>query len=394
VTRIVVFVQENKTTDFYFPSLAEWGADVQPYGSLLQAAPNYDQPHDRNAWVHYSMGDYPAVQLSVDTDTVIPYYSWLAKSFTFCDHHFGAGTDSTAGHLLTFAGQTPTFRNPPFSGAHPVWDLPTIFLLAARAGRTWGAFVNQDLYPTKLVTELNDAAAQPHVHGPGSFGALAHAGTLPDLCYVWSPAGYDEHPPSTPDTPNYITNGQNLVWREIDAVVAAGGWADTVFILTWDDWGGYADHMATPSIETLPDALHPGGYQAIGGSRIPLIVFGGTVVQGIDTEWHSHASIVKTVIDLLELPPLGVPRVDSAPSLAGRVDPSLSRPAPPAYGSTISQPPPPAPRPHPTPTNPWGGPLNTVMPPILLNGAGTLPAPTDGVVTSQPPRLPLQANSR
>jgi hypothetical protein len=337
------------------------------------------------------MGDYPAVQLSVDTDTVIPYYSWLAKTFTFCDHHFGAGTDSTAGHLLTFAGQTPTFRNPPFSGPHPVWDVPTVFLLAERAGRTWGAFVDQDRYPVKLVTELNDGVAQPRVHGPGSFVTLAHAGTLPDLCYVWSPTGYDEHPPSTPNTPDYVTNGQNLVWREIDAVVAAGGWADTVFILTWDDWGGYADHITTPSIESLPDALHPDGYQAIGGSRIPLIVFGGTVVQGIETEWHSHASIAKTVIDVLDLPPLGVPRVDRAPSLAGRVDPRLSRPAPPTYGSIISQPPPPVPRPQPPPTNPWVGPLNTAMPPILLNGGGTLPAPTDGVVTSKPPSLPPQA---
>jgi hypothetical protein len=394
VTRIVVFIQENKTTDFYFPSLAAWGAEVQPYGTLLETAPDYDQPHDRNAWVHYSMGDYPAVQLSLNNDTVIPYYSWLAKTFTFCDHHFGAATDSTPGHLLTFAGQTPTFRNPPFTGSHPVWDLPTVFRLAERSGRTWGAFVDQDHYPAKLVTELSDASAQPYVHGPGSFVTLAHAGTLPDLCYVWSPAGFDEHPPSTPNTPDYITNGHDLVWREVDAVVAAGGWADTVFMLTWDDWGGYADHLPTPSIETLPDALHPAGYQAIAGSRIPLILFGGTVMQGIETQWHSHASIGKTAIDLLGLEPLGVARVDSAPSLAGRVDRSLSRPAPPAYGSSIRQPSPPVPLPPVSPTKPWAGQLNTAMAPIVLNGGGTLPAPTDGIVRSKPPSLPLPARQK
>jgi hypothetical protein len=177
MTRIVVFVPENKTTDFYFPTLADWGADVRPYGAPLQAAPDYDQPHDRNAWVHYAMGDYPGVQLSINNDAVIPYYSWLAKTFTFCDHHFGTGTDSTPGHLLTFAGQTPTFRNPPFTGPHPVWDLPTVFRLAERSGRTWGAFVDQDQYPAKLVTELSDASAQPYLHGPGSFVSLAHAGT-------------------------------------------------------------------------------------------------------------------------------------------------------------------------------------------------------------------------
>jgi phospholipase C len=387
VTRIVVFVQENKTTDFYFPTLAAWGADVQPYGSLLEAPPDFDQPHDRNAWVHYAMGDYPGVQLSIDNDSVIPYYSWLAKTYTFCDHHFGAGSDSTSGHLLTFAGQTPTFRNPP-SRQQPVWDIPTVFRLAERAGHSWGAFVGPDEYPVHYVAELSDPTAQPNVHPSGSFVTLAQAGTLPDLCYVWSPNGYDEHPPTSGNAPGYIGIGQDLVWREIDAVVAGGGWSDSVFILTWDDWGGYADHLPTPAIETLPDALHPDGYQAIGGSRIPLVMFGSHVKQAIETQWHSHASIAKTAIDILGLPALGVHRVDQAPTLVGQIDPSLSRPAPPAPGSAIVQPASPEPRPVPEPTSPWSGPLNTPMPSIILNGGGTLPPPSDGTVSAQPPRLP------
>src|SRR5215472_8153399 len=71
---IVVFIQENKTTDFYFPTLAEWGADVVNSGKLLSDAPDFDQPHDRNSWVHYKMGDYPAARFQVDNDTVIPFF--------------------------------------------------------------------------------------------------------------------------------------------------------------------------------------------------------------------------------------------------------------------------------------------------------------------------------
>ncbi len=199
--RVVVFVQENKTTDFYFPGLSLWGADVRPYGTPLRVAPDFGQPHDRNAWVHDALGDYPAVELSIDNDVVIPYYSWLAKTFTFCDHHFGAGSNSTPGHLLAFCGQTPTFTNPPFTGPDPVWDLPTVFRLAERAGHSWGAFVDQDRYPTKLVAELNEPSALAFVHGPGRFTEMARAGTLPDLSYVWSPAGFDEHPPHTGSNP-------------------------------------------------------------------------------------------------------------------------------------------------------------------------------------------------
>src|SRR3974390_1688869 len=393
VTRVVVFIQENKTTDFYFPSLAAWGADVQAQGTPLLIPPDFDQPHDRNAWVHYAMGDYPAVALSIDTDSVIPYYAWLAKTFAFCDHHFGAGTNSTAGHLMTFSGQTPTFRNPPFTGSHPVWDLPTVFRLAERAGHIWGAFPDQDGYPVKLAAEVSDAGSQPNVHSPGSFATLAPAGTLPELCYVWSPSGYDEPPPLTPNSPNYIQNGHDLIWSQVDAVITSGEWQQTVFILTWDDWGGYADHVVTPSIETLPDALHPEGLQAVGGARIPLIMFGGGGKHGVESEWHSHASIAKTVIDVLGLPPLGIPQVDAAPSLVSRIDSSLPRPTPPRFGSVLGDPTPPKPRPEPVAPTPWSWSLNEPMPPILLNGGGTLPAPSDGKVLPNPPHLPLGAQS-
>ena len=57
MARVVVLIQENKTPDYYFPTLAEWGADVQNNGNLLTAPLIPDPTHDRNAWVHYQMGD-------------------------------------------------------------------------------------------------------------------------------------------------------------------------------------------------------------------------------------------------------------------------------------------------------------------------------------------------
>jgi phospholipase C len=105
--RVVVVIQENKTTDFYFPTMAKWGAAVANHRKLLAAPPNFDQPHDRDAWVHFSMGDYPALAVQIDNDKVIPYYSWLAKTFVFSDHHFGSGSNSTPGHMLAVGGQMP-----------------------------------------------------------------------------------------------------------------------------------------------------------------------------------------------------------------------------------------------------------------------------------------------
>ena len=123
----------------------------------------------------------------------------------------------------------------------------------------------------------------------------------------------------------------------------------------------------------------------------PLIMFGGRVMQGIEPQWHSHASLPKTVIDLLGLGKFGVPRVDAAPSLAGRVDAKLKRSNPPAFGSKIAQPKPPKPAPHPVPPAPWAGPKALALPDLLGNNGKRIPAPRDGLVRAQPPQLPSEA---
>jgi phospholipase C len=392
MTSVVILMQENKTPDYYFPTLADWGADIQNNGNLLAAPPIPDPTHDRNAWVHYKMGDYTAATVQIDNDAVLPYYSWLAKQFTFCDHHFGLGTNSTPGHMLAVGGQTPTLRNPP-RGTSPVWDLPTIFKHVERAGISWGAFTGSDRYPVTFYAELDDPASRAHVYTsdePSSdkFTEMAANGTLPDFCFVWSPNGYDEHAPDRTHDPDYVKKGHDLTWQRVDAVVQAGGWPSTVFILTWDDWGGYADHVETPNAERVVDTLHPQGFQILGGSRIPLIMFGGHVKQGIESNWHSHACIPKTVSDLFQLPNFGVPRVDTARSLADRVDPTLNRPVPPSFGSAVAQPAPPDPTPQPVPPEPWDGPDAAPMPDLVVNGGGSLPAPDDAVVRQRPPHLP------
>lgn len=390
--RIVILLQENKTPDFYFPTLSLWGANIRNSGNLLTVPPIPDPPHDRSAWVHYQIGDYQPPAVQINNDVLLPYYSWLAKQFTYCDYHFGLGTNSTSGHMLAVGGQTATLRNPP-RGTSPVWDLPTIFKHVEAGGKTWGAFTGRDKYPVNFYKELQDASSQAKIHTSSSpsddkFTQMAKAGSLPDFSLVWSPSGFDEHAPDVTHNPAYVNQGHNLTWQRVDAVVQAGGWADTVFMLTYDDWGGYADQVKTPNIETAIDALHPKGFQVIGGSRIPMIVFGGQVVQGIERSWHSHACIAKTVVDLFGLRPFGVPRVDTSASLAGRVISTLKRPQPPAFQSAIVQPSAPQPPPRIPAPPAWNGPTNQPLAALVANGGVRLPAPNDAVVSPKPPHRP------
>jgi hypothetical protein len=169
------------------------------------------------------------------------------------------------------------------------------------------------------------------------------------------------------------------IWQAVDAVVAAGLWPSTVFLLTWDDWGGWDDHVKTPATEYTPDNV-----QLAYGPRVPLLVFGGHVKPGIDSRWCSHVSIPKTAIDLLGLPPLGVPRLDQDPGLADLVDPTLNTAPPPSPGAVLAIPPAPVPPrdPNPLPPNPTSKPVPT--PPVTLRDGTTLPPPDDAPLPRQP----------
>jgi hypothetical protein len=177
-----------------------------------------------------------------------------------------------------------------------------------------------------------------------------------------------------------VTEGMDRIWQSVDAVVRGGGWDQTVFMLTWDDWGGYDDHVKTPVLEYTPDNV-----QLAYGPRVGLLMFGGLVKPGIDSRWCSHVSIPKTAIQLLGLPALGVPRVDDDPGLADLVDPTRQpNPAPTAYGRSLVLPPDPTPpiAPRPTPPRPGGKPVPVGK--IILRDGSTLPPPNDAPLPKQP----------
>jgi hypothetical protein len=195
---------------------------------------------------------------------------------------------------------------------------------------------------------------------------VADAAQLPNLSMLWHDSPFDEHPVAD------VTLGHDKIWQAVSAIVAAGLWDDTVFMLTWDDWGGFDDHVVTPNVEHTPD-----GVQLAYGPRVPLLMFGGRVRGGIDSRWTSHVSVGKTALDLLGLPPLGVARLDEAPSLIDLVSTAASTPAPPGFGTVITQPAPPdsPPEPNPTPPPPTG--VSAPVGPVVLRDGSTLDPPND-----------------
>ena len=371
VHRVVVLVQENHTVDNYFRALAAYGANVAADWPLSPNPPRADHPHDRKAYFEWLTGKSKTVQhLQFDTARLLPYYAYLALTGAFFENHCsGFGTNSTPNHLLIVGGQSPILRNPPRI-APPVWDLPSLPGLAAAHGLTWTGYTALGGYPLHFYKEL---AGSPNLAAGTDFVTDAKAGRLPELALLWHDSPQDEHPPAD------VTLGMRATWQAVDAAVRGGAWDDTVFMLTYDDWGGYDDHVRTPAVEYTPDNV-----QLAYGPRVPLIMFGGPVQPGIDSRWCSHVSITKTAMQLLGLPALGVPRVDADRGLADRVDAGRHNPPPPAFGQPLKLPPPPspAPRPKPPPPPPPGPAVPT--PPVLLRGGGRLPPPNDAPLPGQP----------
>jgi hypothetical protein len=370
VKHVVILVQENHTTDNYFRAMAAYGANVAAGWPLSPNPPVRDQPHDRHSYFEWLTRGIIGEHSQFDTPRVLRYYLYLATRYTFLENHCsGFGTNSTPNHLLIVGGQSPTLGNPPRRQTPPVWDMPSLPGLAADNRVTWRAYAAGGNYPVDFYAQLRGSK---NVVSSTQFVVDVQAGNLPALSMVWHDSRVDEHPPAD------VSVGMNAVWQAVDAVVAAGAWDDTVFMLTYDDWGGYDDHVATPVVEYTPDNV-----QLAYGPRVPLLMFGGHVRPGIDSRWCSHVSITKTAIELLGLPPLGVPRVDDDPGLADLVDVTARNAPPPVLGSRLRIPRPPEPQPASKPPPPPPTTKPRPVGPIVLRGGGRLPPPNDVVLPHQ-----------
>jgi phospholipase C len=106
-------------------------------------------------------------------------------------------------------------------------------------------------------------------------------GKLPNV--VWLAAGnrYSEHPPGL------VSAGQAYVTGIVNAVMRSKYWDSTAIFVSWDDWGGFYDHVAPPDVNYF-------GY----GLRVPGLVISPYARKGyIDHQRLSHDAYVKFIED-------------------------------------------------------------------------------------------------
>ncbi|MHB8671323.1 MAG: alkaline phosphatase family protein [Acidimicrobiales bacterium] len=127
----------------------------------------------------------------------------------------------------------------------------------------------------------------------------ARAGTLPAVSWIAPSGPNSEHPPAL------VSAGQTWVTSLIDAAMTGPEWGSTALFVSWDDWGGFYDHVVAPEVDQ-------NGY----GLRVPGLVISPYAKRGlIDHQVLSHDAYLKVIEDLF----LGGARID--PRTDGRPDP-------------------------------------------------------------------------
>ncbi len=270
----------------------------------------------------------------------IPNYWTYAQRFVLQDQLFQPNSSwSLPQHLFMVSGWSATCTNPydPMSctsdiGAAGRQSLDTpgtqlyawtdLTYLMYRNDVSWAYYLSEGVNPDCADGEMVCPQTNLRVHVPSIWNPLPYfstvhqdnqlgniqtldgffkalkAGTLPSVSWIIPSGKYSEHP--TAD----IRDGQAYVTGLINAIMQSSEWQSTAIFLTWDDWGGFYDHVAPPVVDE-------NGY----GLRVPGLVISPYARPGyIDHQVLSHDAYLKLIEDLF----LGGMRLD--PQIDGRPD--------------------------------------------------------------------------
>jgi phospholipase C len=244
-------------------------------------------------------------------ETDLPYYYALARAFAISDRHFSSvQANSWTNRLFYMAGTSygVTSNVIPLQRDARGKIYPNLFTRLDDAGVTW-AFYVQDL-PSLAILAVTYSMDDAHVLPFDQFATDAAAGNLPQVTFV---EGSDLQGGASPDEdpPGDIEVGQQMVAGIVDAVMSSPLWPHTVMFLSYDEQGGFYDHVPPPAAcapDDTPPMIGSDGVQAAYdelGLRIPLFVISPYARRGyVSHETTDHTSILRFIEALFHLPAL------------------------------------------------------------------------------------------
>ena len=216
-------------------------------------------------------------QRAARTNQPGPFYDWT--DITYLLHRYGVSW-----RYYVFKGGEPDCKNAAAITCTPVSQ-------SANTPGIWN--------PLPHFTTVQDDGQLGNIQPLHDFYAAAARGDLPAVAWIVPNDRVSEHPPAL------ITTGQAYVTGLINAIMRSPNWDSTAIFVSWDDWGGFYDHV-------LPPRVDPNGY----GIRVPGLVISPYAKRGnIDHQILSHDAYLKFIEDDF----LGGRPLD--PATDGRPDP-------------------------------------------------------------------------
>jgi phospholipase C len=294
IKHVVIIVKENHGFDNYFGTFPGGNGTAQPPSPN---PPPQDPNHRHAAWL---TRDKTAPRVAFKPAD-IPHYWGYAKQFTLCDNYYtDVAGPSTPNHLMLIMADSKLIDNPSSSyrknPGPPLYDQPSLPSQLDAAKLTWG---NYNGYAFEFIKHTAGKKKKWQ-----DFTTDAKAGKLPSVSWVYADETLSEHPADTPAQRSAgagnVTKGEQWTVARIQDVVSAGLWPEVAIFITWDDWGGWWDHVTPPEVEKWTD-----GTQFRYGGRVGCLVLSPYTKKGyVSKQLHSHVSLIKFCENTFDLPSL------------------------------------------------------------------------------------------
>jgi len=227
--------------------VSEWSARCSRYGDPMSCVNALQRPQDPPDFRHPPGIPNPP-----------PDYGWTDLTYLLHKH-------DVSWAYYVFRGSEPDCEDDSIS-------CPP----AKQAARTPGIW-----NPLPYFETVQEDGQLENVKPLASFYEAARHGTLPAVSWITPNSKVSEHPPAL------VSRGQSYVTGLVNAIMSGPDWPSTAIFLTWDDWGGFYDHVVPPRVDA-------NGY----GLRVPGIVISPYARAGfIDHQVLSFDAYAKFIED-------------------------------------------------------------------------------------------------
>lgn len=173
------------------------------------------------------------------------------------------------------------------------WPCTDVAVLPDRleaAGISWKDYrgENEWVQPLRMVRHVRFSDMWTNVVPARDFVTDLAAGNLPAVSWVTPPFPLSEHPPQS------VCIGENWTVELLNALMQSPEWDSTAVVLTWDDFGGFYDHVAPPHVDLY--GLGP---------RVPTIIISPYAKPGyIDHTTYEFSSVLRFIETIFDVAPL------------------------------------------------------------------------------------------